>query len=67
MKIHNAYLLDRYVRADGRAVLRVQTARGACLDVFVPADLMDEAGALWGKGPVRYEYRGGRAFFVSAE
>ena len=64
--IHTAQLLDRFSTPDG-LVIRAQNDRGLCFDVRVPEEHREEAGALWGRGTVRYEYRGGKAFFSPRE
>lgn len=64
-KLHTAQLLNRFSTPTG-LVIRAQNDRGLCLDVRVPQEYHEEAGAIWGRGTVRYEYRGGQAFFVPA-
>lgn len=64
-KLHTAQLLDRFSTPSG-LVIRAQNDRGLCLDVRVPEEHREEAGSIWGRGTVRYTYRGGQAFFVPA-
>jgi hypothetical protein len=63
---HSACLLDRFVREDGRLILRGQD-NGRILDIQVRPDDADEAADLWGGSWFAYEYRGGRPFFSSQQ
>lgn len=65
-KVHTAQLLNRFNTPSG-LVIRAQNDRGVCLDVRVPEEHREEAGKIWGHGTVRYEYRGGKAFFAPRE
>lgn len=64
-KTHTAALADRY-ELNGRCYVRVRAGNGPTLQVQVPSELRAEAAAIYGGGPVRYQYRGGRAFFVAS-
>lgn len=62
--IHIATLINRFVREDGRLVIRAQVDSGRVLDVYVLPEHRKEAARILGGGAVRFLYRGGRAFFL---
>ena len=64
MTTHIATLLNRFVREDGRLVIRAQVDSGRVLDVYVLPEHREEAARIWGGGTVPFVYRGGRAFFA---
>lgn len=63
-KTHTAALADRY-EIQGQFYVRVRTGNGPTTEVTVPSELRAEAAAIYGGGPVSYQYRGGRPFFIA--
>jgi len=66
-KTHTGQLLDRFVTPSGGLRITVQTDRGPIEEVRVAPEFRDQAAAIWGRGSVRYQYRGGKAFFCPAD
>lgn len=64
-KTHTAQLADRY-EIQGRLYVRVRAGNGPTIEIQVPDALRAEAAAIYGGGQVCYQYRGGRAFLVTA-
>lgn len=62
-----AQLIDRFI-ISGQHILRVQHYRtGECFDVYVPENMTQHAGCIWGGNPVDYILRDGRAVFQGGE
>lgn len=62
--MHAGRLIDRIHDTQERLILRVQDRGGRCLDVYVREEDRADAASIWGGGPVRYEYRGRKAWLI---